>query len=171
MSKTLDQSGSDSETSVLAGGCFWGMEEILRQVDGVLETTVGYCGGASKNPTYEQVKVGNTGHAESIKIVFDPRILKYEDLLRLFFRMHNPTTMNQQGNDIGSQYRSAIFVFSEGQKQIAESIKQEVDSSGKWQGKVVTQILAAQPFYSAEEYHQDYLQKNPGGYTCHFLRN
>lgn len=159
------------ETATLAGGCFWGMEDILRKQGGVISTTVGYTGGNVENPKYPQVKTGTTGHAEAIEIVFDPKKISYEQLLHTFFRMHDPTTTNRQGNDIGSQYRSAIFFHSPAQKEAAERIKAEVDRSGKWKRPIVTEIVPAQTFYSAEEYHQDYLEKNPGGYTCHFLRD
>ena len=152
------------ETAILAGGCFWGMEEILRKVPGVVQIEVGYTGGQTPNPTYEQVKTGETGHAEAVRIIFDPKKLSYENLLKKwFFKMHDPTTVNQQGNDIGSQYRSAIFYASDIQKKIAEAVKKQVP-------RAVTQIVQATKFTPAEEYHQDYLQKNPGGYTCHYLR-
>lgn len=147
------------------------MEDIIRKIPGVIETTVGYTGGMTKNPVYETVKEGNTGHAESIQVIFDPKVLSFADLLHYFFRMHNPTTVNRQGGDIGSQYRSAIFFHTDEQRQTAERVKKEVDQSGKWKAPIVTQILPAKPFYSAENYHQDYLEKNPGGYTCHFLRD
>ena len=159
------------ETAVLAGGCFWGMEEILRKIPGVLETTVGYTGGTVAHPTYQQVCTGRTGHAEAIRIVFDPAKLTYEQLLGYFFRMHDPTTLNRQHNDIGTQYRSAIFYTSDAQKEAAERVKGQVDKSGKWKNPVVTEISKAKEFYSAEEYHQKYLIKNPGGYTCHVLRD
>jgi len=159
------------ETAILAGGCFWGMEEILRKIPGVLETTVGYSGGAVPNPTYKQVCTGRTGHAEAIRVVFDPSKLTYEGLLGYFFRMHDPTTLNRQHNDVGTQYRSAIFYTSEEQKQVAERVKAQVDKSGKFQRPIVTEITKAGEFYSAEEYHQKYLVKNPGGYTCHVLRD
>ena len=159
------------ETAVLAGGCFWGMEEILRKLPGVLETEVGYSGGKLENPTYEDVKTGQTGHAESIRIVFDPHVLSYDALLSTYFRMHDPTTANRQGNDVGSQYRSAIFYTSDEQRRVAEAVKQRVDQSGTWKRPIVTQIVAAGSFYPAEGYHQDYLEKHPGGYTCHFLRD
>lgn len=158
------------EAATLAGGCFWGMEDILRKIPGVIETTVGYTGGATINPVYETVKEGNTGHAESILVVFEPTVLSYEALLDYFFRMHNPTTLNRQGGDVGSQYRSAIFFHSEEQRATAERVKAEVERSGKWTAPLVTQIVPTKPFYPAEQYHQDYLEKNPGGYTCHFLR-
>ncbi len=160
------------ETAVLAGGCFWGMEEILRQVPGVVETAVGYTGGDTPYVTYEQVKQGNTGHAEAVRIVFDPAKISYEELLEsYFFRMHDPTTRNRQGNDIGTQYRSAIFYFNEMQKRIAETVRDRVDRSGRWSRPLATQIVPAGDFHRAEEYHQNYLVKNPGGYTCHFLRD
>ncbi len=160
------------ETAILAGGCFWGMEEILRSVPGVVSTDVGYTGGTTSAPDYEQVHTGQTGHAEAIRIVFDPARLSYEDLLeKWFFRMHDPTTKNSQGNDIGTQYRSAIFVSSPEQRKIAERVKERVDKSGKWSAPIVTEIVPAGPFTLAEEYHQDYLKKNPGGYTCHYLRD
>jgi peptide methionine sulfoxide reductase msrA/msrB len=159
-----------SETATLAGGCFWGMEDILRKLPGVTSIQVGYTGGTTVNPTYPEVKTGKTGHAESVEIVFDPAQLSYEKLLGIFFRMHDPTTLDRQQNDIGSQYRSAIFYHSEEQRLTAEKVKAAVDKSGKWKKPVVTAIVPATPFYKAEEYHQDYLVKNPGGYTCHFLR-
>ncbi|HEY8944225.1 MAG TPA: bifunctional methionine sulfoxide reductase B/A protein [Polyangiaceae bacterium] len=159
------------ETAVLAGGCFWGMEELLRAIPGVLETEVGYTGGATPNPGYDTVKTGRTGHAESVRIVFDPKRLSYEELLeKWFFRMHDPTTKNRQGNDVGTQYRSAIFYTSPSQREVAERVKQRVNESGKWRGAVVTEIVPAGAFTAAETYHQDYLQKNPGGYTCHYMR-
>jgi len=159
------------ELATLAGGCFWGMEEILRKIPGVLDTTVGYTGGKTPNPTYKDVCTGKTGHAEAVQIVFDPEKLSYEQLLGYFFRMHDPTTLNRQHNDVGTQYRSAIFYHNEEQRQIAEKVKAQVDKSGKWKKPIVTEITAASEFYPAEEYHQDYLQKNPGGYNCHFLRD
>jgi peptide methionine sulfoxide reductase msrA/msrB len=156
----------------LAGGCFWGMEELLRKIPGVLETEVGYTGGASQNPTYEDVHLGTTGHAEAVRIVFDPAKLSFEELLeKWFFRMHDPTTKDRQGNDRGSQYRSAIFVTSPEQRKLAEAVKARVDHSGKWRAPVVTQIVDAGVFTLAEGYHQDYLVKNPGGYSCHFMRD
>lgn len=159
------------EVAYLAGGCFWGMEELLRAIPGVVDTEVGYTGGSSANPRYEDVKTGRTGHAESVKVVFDPKQLSYADLLeQWYFRMHDPTTPNRQGNDVGSQYRSAIFYTSAAQRQTAEQVKARVDQSGKWSRPVVTEIVAAGAFTAAEGYHQDYLVKNPGGYTCHWLR-
>jgi peptide methionine sulfoxide reductase msrA/msrB len=159
------------ETAVLAGGCFWGMEDIIRKIPGVLETEVGYTGGTLENPDYEHVHTGKTGHAEAVRVVFDPSVLSFQSLLAWFFRMHDPTTVNRQGNDIGTQYRSAIFYESEAQRETAEKVKAEVDKAGKWKKPIVTQIVKAGPWYKAEGYHQDYLINNPGGYTCHFLRD
>ncbi len=159
------------QTATFAGGCFWGMEEILRGIPGVVQTRVGYTGGETKSPTYNDVKKGNTGHAEAVEIVFDPKRISYDELLGYFFRMHDPTTLNRQGNDIGTQYRSAIFVHNDEQKKAAEKIMAQVSASGKWKKPLVTQVVKAGAFYSAEDYHQKYLVKNPGGYTCHFLRD
>ena len=162
---------AQADSVILAGGCFWGMEEILRKIPGVIETEVGYSGGKTKDATYETVHTGTTGHAESVRIVFDPKKLSFADLLgEYFFRMHDPTTKNRQGNDFGSQYRSAIFYFNEEQRRTAEKVKSEVDASGHWSRPIVTEIAPAGPFYTAEAYHQDYLEKNPDGYTCHYLR-
>lgn len=155
------------EVATLAGGCFWGMEELLRQQPGVVDIEVGYTGGAVPNATYEH----HEGHAEAVQIRFDPAKTSFEALLRFFFKMHDPTTLNRQGNDLGSSYRSAIFFHSEAQRLTAERVKAEVDASGKWKKPLVTEITAAGPWWKAEEYHQDYLQKNPGGYTCHFVRD
>ena len=160
-----------TQVAVLAGGCFWGMEELIRDIPGVVGTEVGYAGGGLKNPGYKDVSRGDTGHAESIQIVFDPEKLPYAKLLDWFFRLHDPTTKNRQGNDRGAQYRSAIFVADEEQRKTAERVKAEWDASGRWGGPIVTEIVAAGPFWPAEDYHQDYLEKNPGGYTCHFLRD
>jgi peptide methionine sulfoxide reductase msrA/msrB len=160
------------ETAILAGGCFWGMEDLLRAIPGVLETEVGYAGGSTEHPDYNQVKTGRTGHAESVRIVFDPKQISYADLLeKWFFKMHDPTTTNRQGNDVGTQYRSAIFVTSPEQRKVAEEVKARVQQSGMWKRPIVTEIVATGPFTPAEDYHQDYLQKHPGGYSCHFMRN
>ena len=169
-STPLNTDLTHSETAVFGAGCFWGVEEIIRKIPGVIDTTVGYCGGTTTDPTYRDITTGTTGHAESIEVRFDPKIVSYETLLDYFFRFHDPTTHYRQGNDIGSQYRSVIFYQNEAQKTLAETKKQAVDASGKWENPVVTEIVSAQPFYSAEDYHQDYLQKNPGGYSCHYLR-
>lgn len=157
------------ETATFAGGCFWGIEEIIRHVPGVLETTVGYAGGDLSEPRYGDVSSGSTGHAETVQVVFDPSRLEYAELLRYFFRLHDPTTLNRQGNDVGTQYRSVIFYHDETQRKTAEDLKAE--AAKHWGGEIVTQIVPAGAFYPAEDYHQDYLQKNPGGYTCHYLRD
>jgi methionine-S-sulfoxide reductase len=162
---------AQTETATLAGGCFWGVEELIRQLPGVVDTSVGYTGGKLENPRYEDVHTGRTGHAESIQIVFDPQKTSYEQILEFFFRLHDPTTTNCQGNDIGTQYRSAIFFHDDRQKETAERVKKKVDASGKWRRPVTTEIVPASPFYSAEDYHQDYLQKHPNGYTCHYVRD
>ena len=163
---------SSFEVAVLAGGCFWGMEEIIRGIPGVIETEVGYAGGSTPSPNYDQVKTGRTGHAESVKVIFDPAKLSYAELLeKWFFRMHDPTTPDRQGNDVGTQYRSAIFYGSEAQKRAAEEVRAKIERSGKWRRPIVTQIVAAGPFTPAEDYHQDYLKKHAGGYTCHYLRD
>ncbi len=159
------------ETAVLAGGCFWGMEEIIRQIPGVIETAVGYAGGTTANPTYDEICTGVTGHAESIQVEFDSTRLSYESLLDYFFRMHDPTMLNRQHNDVGTQYRSAIFYRTESQKQAAESVKARWDKSGEFKRPITTEITATGKFYPAEDYHQDYLVKHPGGYTCHVLRD
>jgi peptide methionine sulfoxide reductase msrA/msrB len=159
------------EETVLAGGCFWGMENIIRKIPGVLETEVGYAGGKLESPHYEDVTTGRTGHAEAVRVVFDPSVLSYEALLGYFFRMHDPTTLNRQENDVGTQYRSAIFYESEAQQRVAEAVKAKVDKSGKWKSPIVTQIVPAGKFWRAEDYHQDYLIHNPNGYNCHVLRD
>ncbi|MBT3223463.1 MAG: peptide-methionine (S)-S-oxide reductase MsrA, partial [Proteobacteria bacterium] len=144
---------------------------LIRAIPGVLETEVGYTGGAIPNPNYSVVSSGVSGHAESVRIVFDPNELTFESLLGWFFRIHDPTTHNRQGNDRGTQYRSAVFVFSGEQRQVAERVKAQVDGSDKWSSPVVTEIVDAGAFFPAEDYHQDYLQHNPVGYTCHFVRD
>jgi peptide methionine sulfoxide reductase msrA/msrB len=159
------------EVATLAGGCFWGMEEILRKIPGVIDTRVGYTGGTTANPTYPDVHAGDTGHAEAVEVVFDPSRITYEALLGYFFRMHDPTTPNRQGNDVGTSYRSAIFYHDEEQRRVAERVKASVDRSGKWKKPVATEIVKAGEFWPAEEGHQKYLLKNPGGYTCHYLRD
>jgi peptide methionine sulfoxide reductase msrA/msrB len=155
------------EIATLAGGCFWGMEDLIRKQPGVTAIEVGYTGGNVANATYQN----HEGHAEAVQIRFDPTKTTYEALLRFFFRLHDPTTLNRQGNDLGTSYRSAIFFHSEAQRQTAQRVKAEVDASGKWKRPIVTEITAAGPWWKAEEYHQDYLVKNPGGYTCHFVRD
>jgi methionine-S-sulfoxide reductase len=160
-----------SEKATLAGGCFWGMEELIRKLPGVIDTTVGYTGGTLARPRYEDVKTGRTGHAESIEIEFDRAKTSYEEILRFFFRIHDPTTTNRQGNDVGTQYRSVIFVHDAQQRETAERVKAEVDASGKWPKPVVTEIVEAGDFWPAEDDHQDYLQRIPWGYTCHYVRD
>jgi methionine-S-sulfoxide reductase len=160
-----------TETAILAGGCFWGMEELLRKIPGVISTDVGYTGGHLANPKYDDTHDSKSGHAEAVRVVFDPAKLSYQDLLeKWFFRMHDPTYLNRQGNDVGSQYRSAIFVTPE-QRKIAEAAVANAGKSGRWKRPIVTTVEDASTFWMAEEYHQDYLQKNPGGYTCHFVRD
>jgi methionine-S-sulfoxide reductase len=158
------------EVALLAGGCFWGVEDLMRKLPGVKETETGYTGGFVPNATYDKVKKGNSGHAEAVRIVFDPAKTSYEKILSYFFRIHDPTTLNRQGNDIGSQYRSAIFYLSDNQRKVAEKVRAKVDATGFWKGKVVTEIVPAGDFYRAEDFHQKYLEKNPGGYTCHYER-
>lgn len=160
-----------TEVAYLAGGCFWGMEELVRQIPGVIATEVGYCGGSSDTASYEQVKMGGTHHAESLKVVFDHAQLSYAHLLFEFFRMHNPTTRNRQGNDAGSQYRSVIFYVDAVQQELAKQVIASVDASKEWGAAVVTEVTPYQAFYRAENYHQKYLVKHPMGYTCHYLRN
>src|ERR1700690_2850042 len=155
-----------TQKAILAGGCFWGMQDLIRKQPGVISTRVGYSGGAVPNATYR-----NHGtHAEAIEIVFDPKITSFRALLELFFQIHDPTTRNRQGNDIGASYRSAIFYTSEAQKQVAEDTIADVEASGLWPGKVVTEITAAGPVWEAEPEHQDYLERYPAGYTCHYVR-
>jgi peptide-methionine (S)-S-oxide reductase len=155
-----------TEKAILAGGCFWGVEELIRQQPGVLSTVVGYTGGDVPNATYR-----NHGtHAEGIEISFDPAVITYRGLLAYFFQIHDPTTRNRQGNDRGTSYRSAIFYLDEKQQEVATKLIAEMDASGKWPGKVITEVLPATDFWNAEAEHQDYLQKNPYGYTCHFER-
>ena len=155
-----------NDKAILAGGCFWGMEELIREQPGVISTVVGYTGGTIKNATYRN----HGNHAEAIEISFDADKISYRKLLEFFFRIHNPTTKNRQGNDIGSSYRSAIFYTSETQKKTAEDLIHEMNASGKWPGKIVTEVVPATEFWNAEEEHQAYLQKHPNGYTCHYIR-
>lgn len=159
-----------TQTAYLAGGCFWGMEELVRSVPGVISTEVGYTGGNTGATSYELVKTGTTNQAESLKVEFDPKKLTYAKLLEFFFRIHDPTTINQQGNDRGTQYRSAIFYTTPEQELIAKEVKEKVNASGKWKSPVVTEITKFGQWAKAEDYHQDYLQKHPNGYTCHWVR-
>ena len=155
-----------TERAVLAGGCFWGMQELIRKLPGVISTRVGYTGGNVANATYRN----HEGHAEAIEIVFDPSKLTFRQLLEVYFQIHDPTTKNRQGNDVGSSYRSAIFYSSPEQKAVAEDTIADVNASGLWPGKVVTEVAEAGPFWEAEPEHQDYLQRIPWGYTCHYPR-
>lgn len=150
---------------ILAGGCFWGLEDLIRKQPGVINTEVGYTGGSTLNPTYEN----HEGHAEAVEIEYDPNITSYKKLLDFFFQIHNPTTLNQQGNDVGTSYRSAVFYGNEEEKKEAEDFIQIVNKSKRWKDPVVTSLEPLDKFYKAEEYHQDYLQKNKGGYTCHAI--
>jgi len=157
-----------TETATLAGGCFWGVEELVRKLPGVTDTTVGYAGGTLDKPLYEDVKTGRTGHAESLQIVFDPSKITFDEILDFFFRLHDPTTANRQGNDIGTQYRSAIFYHDDSQREAAVRAIQRAQP--KWPRPIVTEVVPFTNFYEAEDYHQDYLQRKPNGYTCHYLR-
>lgn len=158
------------DSLVIAGGCFWGVEELMRRQKGVVVTDVGYAGGKIKNATYEAVKTGKSGHAEAVRIVFDPKITSVESLLLYFFKIHDPTSLNRQGNDIGDQYRSVIFYKDSIQKEIAQKVIDRVDRSKKWGAPVVTKLQARADYFPAEINHQDYLKKYPDGYTCHFPR-
>jgi peptide-methionine (S)-S-oxide reductase len=155
-----------TETAILAGGCFWGMQDLIRRYDGIVSTRVGYTGGDVANATYR-----NHGtHAEAIEIIFDPAKLSYRQLLEFFFQIHDPSTRDRQGNDKGASYRSAIFYTSDEQERIAENTIADIDASGLWPGKVVTEVVPAGAFWQAEPEHQDYLERYPTGYTCHFVR-
>ncbi len=162
---------TQTETAVLAGGCFWGMEALLRELPGVIDTEVGYTGGNVENPAYSDVHTGRSGHAEAVRVVFNPDELSYERLLLYFFTIHDPTTKDRQGNDIGSQYRSAIFVSGDAQRTVAKRVIERVNQSGDWKAPLTTEVVAQGTWTPAESYHQDYLEKNPGGYTCHFERD
>ena len=166
----MSDTATRTERALLAGGCFWGMEDLIRKQPGVLRTRVGYTGGAFENPTYNDVRTGMTGHAEAIEIVFDPDVVSYEKLLAWFFQIHDPTTKDRQGNDRGSQYRSAIWYTTDAQRDAAERVMAEAEGSGRWPGPFVTELAPAGMFTEAEDYHQDYLEKNPNGYTCHYVR-
>jgi peptide-methionine (S)-S-oxide reductase len=157
---------SELEKAILAGGCFWGVEELIRDLPGVSKTIVGYTGGEVEHATYRN----HGNHAEAIAIDFDPEQTSYRKLLEFFFQIHDPTTRNRQGNDRGASYRSAIFYLSDAQKNTAEALIKELETSGKWPGKIVTEVVPASAFWNAEEEHQDYLKKHPGGYTCHYIR-
>jgi peptide-methionine (S)-S-oxide reductase len=162
----MEAKAMSEERAVLAGGCFWGMQDLIRKLPGVVSTRVGYTGGEIANATYRN----HEGHAEAIEIVFDPSRTSYRAMLEFFFQIHDPTTRNRQGGDIGSSYRSAIFYLGEGQKAVAEDTIADVEASGLWPGKVVTEVTPAGEFWEAEPEHQDYLQRYPAGYSCHFPR-
>jgi peptide-methionine (S)-S-oxide reductase len=161
-----DAMSETTEKAILAGGCFWGVQDLIRHQPGVISTRVGYSGGEVPNATYRH----HGNHAEAVEIIFDPTKTSYRNLLEFFFQVHDPSTMNRQGNDRGASYRSAIFYTSDEQKRVAEDTIADVDASGLWPGKVVTEVAPAGPFWEAEPEHQDYLQKYPAGYTCHFVR-
>lgn len=154
------------ERAILAGGCFWGMQDLFRRYQGVISTRVGYSGGDVPNATYRN----HGSHAEAIEIIFDSEKLSYRKLLEYFFQIHDPTTLNRQGNDVGTSYRSAIFYTSDAQKRVAEETIADVNASGNWPGKVVTEVKPASEFWEAEPEHQDYLERYPSGYTCHYVR-
>ena len=157
---------NETETAILAGGCFWGVQDLVRKLPGVVSTRVGYTGGDNDHATYRN----HPGHAEAIEITFDPQRLSYRDLLEFFFQIHDPTTKNRQGNDVGTSYRSAIFSTTDEQRRVAEATVADVDQSGLWPDRVATEITPAGPFWEAEPEHQDYLERFPEGYTCHFVR-
>ena len=157
---------TQTETAILAGGCFWGMQDLLRRYPGVLKTRVGYTGGDVPNATYRN----HSNHAEAIEIEFDPAVISYRQSLEFFFQIHDPSTPNRQGNDLGPSYRSAIYYLNDEQRAVAEDTAADVDASKLWPGRVVTEIEPAGPFWEAEPEHQDYLERIPNGYTCHFIR-
>ncbi|MBN42833.1 MAG: peptide-methionine (S)-S-oxide reductase [Alphaproteobacteria bacterium] len=159
-----------TETALLAGGCFWGMQDLIRQLTGVKSTRVGYTGGEVPNATYRDVCTGTTGHTEAIEVIFDPDQVSYRNILELFFQIHDPTTPDRQGNDRGTQYRSAIFWLNDNQRRVAEDTIADVEASGLWPDELVTQVRQANDFWEAEPEHQDYLERHPDGYTCHFVR-
>ncbi len=158
------------EKALLGAGCFWGVEHILKKIEGIISTEVGYAGGTTKNPTYKEVCTGQTDHAEVVLVEFDSTVISYEKVLDVFFRLHDPTTLNRQHNDVGTQYRSVIFCFNEDQISTAKHVINNLSEAKTFSRPIVTQVLMAPDFFSAEEYHQDYLQKNPDGYMCHFWR-
>jgi peptide-methionine (S)-S-oxide reductase len=158
------------EKAILAGGCFWGMEDLVRKLPGVTNTDVGYTGGTFPNPTYKDIQTKATGHAEAIEVTFDSAVISYRALLEFFFQIHDPTTKNRQGNDVGASYRSAIFYLNDEQKKTAMQLINELNASQKWPGHIVTEVTPASEFTRAEDYHQDYLMQHPNGYTCHFIR-
>jgi len=156
---------------IVAGGCFWGLEDLLRNLDGVTSTKVGYSGGDFDDPRYTDVRTGQTGHAEAVRVEYDEEQTSLEKILHYFFKIHDPTTKNRQGNDVGTQYRSAIFYRDDAQKAVIKRVIDEVNEIGRFSNPVVTEVVYEKEFYDAEEYHQAYLQKNPNGYSCHFERD
>ena len=156
---------------IVAGGCFWGLEDLLKNLDGVTSTKVGYSGGDFDDPTYADIRTGKTGHAEAVRVEFDEDEISLEEILHYFFKIHDPTTVNRQGNDVGTSYRSAVFYRDDAQKAIIETVIDEVNEIGRFENPVVTTVALEKEFYDAEEYHQNYLKKNPHGYTCHFERD
>jgi methionine-S-sulfoxide reductase len=166
MDTTSPHNPSPTERAILAGGCFWGMQDLVRKRPGVISTRVGYSGGDVDNATYRH----HGNHAEALEVVFDPERTTFRDLLEFFFQIHDPTTVNRQGNDVGASYRSAIFYTSEQQRRVALDTIADVEASGLWPGRVVTEVSPAGPFWQAEPEHQDYLERIPNGYTCHFVR-
>lgn len=160
-----------SEKALLGAGCFWGVDHILKSIPGIVKTEVGYAGGTTKNPSYEEVCTGQTDHAEVVLLEFDPSVISYEKVLDIFFRLHDPTTLNRQHNDKGTQYRSVIFTYSDEQMSTAKDVIKRVNDSKVFRDPVVTQVMMAPDYFSAEAYHQNYLTKNPNGYMCHILRD
>ena len=160
----------NTEKAILAGGCFWGMQDLIRKQPGIVSTCVGYTGGHTLKPNYKDICTGQTNHAEAIEITFDPAQTSYRDVLEFFFQIHDPTTVNRQGNDTGTQYRSAIFVIDEQQAQTAKTLIAEIEAAGIFDAPIVTEVTQTSEFYEAEDEHQDYLEKHPDGYTCHFIR-
>lgn len=158
------------ETIVLGAGCFWGVEKLFKDLKGVLKTNVGYSGGSTENPTYKEVCTGTTGHIEVIQVQFDPKIISYQNILKYFFELHDPTQVDGQHNDIGTQYLSAIFTSNEKQKFEAEAFIQQIEEKNIFKKPIATKILTLEKYWPAEDYHQDYLSKNPGGYMCHYVR-
>lgn len=168
--KTIKNTENHTDYIILAGGCFWGMEELLKGLNGVIDTQVGYTGGETDNPKYKDITTGRTGHAESVKVTYDTRKTDLTEILRFFFKIHDPTTPNRQGNDIGTQYRSTVFVRNEKQAETVTKVIEEVNGLKRFNKPIATTVEREKPFYDAEDYHQDYLKKNPGGYSCHFIR-
>ena len=156
---------------IVAGGCFWGLEDLLKNLDGVTSTKVGYSGGDFDDPTYADIRTGKTGHAEAVRVEYNEDEISLNDILHYFFKIHDPTTKNRQGNDVGISYRSAVFYRDDAQKAIIETVIDEVNEIGRFENPVVTTVALEKEFYDAEEYHQNYLKKNPHGYTCHFERD